>query len=106
MAKDKTDIVEKFWRKLEEQTEQILTKHSSEVHAVAQALLERNDMTGKQCIEVIRASDSGNEAVDSEFLLKALVDETIVNGNNGNSENKSKPKPKRKTAPKAKAKAK
>ena len=106
MAKDKTEVVEKFWRKLEEQTEQILTKHSSEVHAVAQALLERNDMTGKQCIEVICAAATSSEAVDSEFLLKALVDETIVNGNNGNSENKSKPKPKRKTASKAKPRAK
>jgi hypothetical protein len=30
-------VVEKFWRKLEEQPEQILTKHFAEVHAVAQA---------------------------------------------------------------------
>src|SRR5258706_12784630 len=49
-GKDKMEVVEKFWKKLEEQTEKILAKYSAEVHAVAQALLDRNDLTGKQCI--------------------------------------------------------
>ena len=76
---NRTDIVEKFWRKLEEQTERILTDHAAEVHAVAQALLEHNDLTGKKCIEIIRAAAvAGTETVDSENLLKALVEETIV----------------------------
>ena len=104
MVKEKTEIVEKFWRKLEEQTEQILAKHAPEVHAVAQALLERNDLTGKQCIEIIHAAATSSEAVDSEFLLKTLVEETIVNGKNGKSE--TRPKSKRKTTSRAKAKAK
>lgn len=103
MAKDKTEVVEKFWRKLEEQTEQILAKHAPEVHAVAQALLDRNDLTGKQCIEVIRAAAVHEEAFDSELLLKSLVDETIVNGKNGNGSSEKKTKPKRKAAPKLKA---
>src|SRR5688572_10618772 len=101
-VKEKTEIVEKFWRKLEEQTEQILSKHAPEVHAVAQALLERSDLTGKQCIEIIRAAATSNETMDSELLLKSLVDETIMNGKNGKSA--AKPKAKRKTAPKARAK--
>jgi cell division protease FtsH len=105
MAKEKNEIVGKFWRKLEDQTEQILSKHAPEVHAVAEALLEKNDLTGKQCIEIIRAAaDNTNETMDSELLLKSLVDETIMNGKNGESEDKPKPRPKRKTAPKAKAK--
>ena len=104
MVKEKTEVVEKFWRKLEQQTEQILAKHAPEVHAVAQALLERNDLTGKQCIEIIHAAATSSEAVDSEFLLKTLVEETIVNGKNGKSE--TKPKSKRKTTSRAKAKAK
>ena len=103
MAKDKTEVVEKFWRKLEEQTEQILAKHAPEVHAVAQALLDRNDLTGKQCIEVIRAAAVQEEDFDSELLLKSLVDETIVNGKNGNGSSEKKAKPKRKAAPKLKA---
>ena len=103
MAKDKTEVVEKFWRKLEEQTEQILAKHAPEVHAVAQALLDRNDLTGKQCIEVIRAAAVHEDGFDSEVLLKSLVDETIVNGKDSNGSSEKKAKPKRKAAPKLKA---
>ena len=106
IGKEKTEVVEKFWRKLEEQTEQILTKHSAEVHAVAQALLERNDLTGKECIEVIRTAASSDEVDDSELLLKALVEETIVNNKNGNGKSEEKPKAKarRKANPKLAAK--
>ena len=101
VAKDRTEVVEKFWRKLEEQTEQILMKHAPEVHAVAQALLDRNDLTGKECIQVIRAAAANSEPVDSESLLKTIVEETMVRGENGKSAKKSKPK--RKAAPKLKA---
>lgn len=101
----RNEVVESFWAKLEDKTEQLLTKHAPEVHAVAQALLEKNDMTGKQCIEIIRAAAPDSEPTDSELLLKSLVDETIVNGK---SQDKPGPKskPKRKTVSKAKAKAK
>ena len=98
----RNEVVEKFWTKLEEQTEQILAKHAPEVHAVAQALLDRNDLTGRECIQVIRSAAVHEEAFDSEALLKSLVDETIVNGKNGKSEDK--PKAKRKSTPKLKAK--
>jgi cell division protease FtsH len=101
VAKDRTEVVEKFWRKLEEQTEQILVKHAAEVHAVAQALLDRNDLTGKECIQVIRAAAAESEPVDSESLLKSIVEETMVRTENGKSAKKSKPK--RKAAPKLKA---
>ena len=100
----RNEVIEKFWTKLEEQTEQILAKHASEVHAVAQALLDRNDLTGKQCIQVIQAAAGESEPLDSQSLLKALVDETIVNGKNANGESEKKAKPKRKAAPKLKAK--
>ncbi|HSL44595.1 MAG TPA: AAA family ATPase [Anaerolineales bacterium] len=101
IAKEKTEVVEKFWRKLEEQTEQILVKHAAEVHAVAAALLERNDLTGRECIEVIRAAAADSEPVDSESLLKSLVEDTIVNGRNGTPEKKPRAerKPKRKPEP-------
>ena len=104
IAKDKTEVVEKFWRKLEETTEQILVKHAAEVHAVAQALLDRNDMTGRECIEVIRAAAVDSEPVDSESLLKSLVEETMITGKNGKEEKKPRAqrKPKRK-APELKA---
>jgi cell division protease FtsH len=103
-GKEKTDIVEKFWRKLEEQTEQVLVTHSAEVHAVAQALLDRNDLTGKQCIEVIRNAAINKDAPDSELLLKSLVEETIVNGNKPEEVPVENAKAKPKTRSKAKAK--
>jgi cell division protease FtsH len=107
IEKDKTEIVQKFWRKLEDQTTQILSEHGPEVHAVANALLEHNDLTGKRCIEIIRnAAVAGSDTVDSEHLLKTLVEETIVTAErvkvNGNGTNEKKAKPKRKTI-KAKA---
>lgn len=97
---DKAEIVGKFWRKLEDQTAQILLQHPDEVHAVARALLERGDLTGKQCIEIIRAAANGSSAIDSERLLKDLVEETMVTAEAENK--KKKPRPKRKTV-KAKA---
>jgi hypothetical protein len=110
VGKEKTELVEKFWRKLEEQTEEVLNTHSAEVHAVAQALLDRNDLTGKQCIEIIRMAATSDQVMDSELLLKSLVEETIVNGNGSNGKKaeevmEEKPKPKKKLAAKAKAKA-
>ncbi|MCI0555231.1 MAG: AAA family ATPase, partial [Anaerolineae bacterium] len=100
LPNERNEVVESFWTKLEEQTETVLAKHASEVHAVAQALLDRNDMTGKECIEVIRSAASSTEVFDSEHLLKALVEETIVN-RNGNGKSAKKPKAKTKTKSKA-----
>ncbi|HEX9387490.1 MAG TPA: AAA family ATPase, partial [Anaerolineales bacterium] len=108
VGKEKTELVEKFWRKLEEQTEQVLVSRSAEVHAVAQALLDRNDLTGKQCIEIIRAAATGDQTMDSELLLKSLVEETMVNRNSNKQEEvpveETKSKPKTKSAAKAKTK--
>jgi cell division protease FtsH len=82
----KTEAVEKLWKRLEEETEKVLVNHSAEVHAVAQALLERNDLTGRECIEVIKnAATAGTEGPGSEKLLRSLVEETIVSAN-GKSE--------------------
>lgn len=84
-------VIEVFWNKMEEQTSKLLTRHAAEVHAVAKALLERNDLNGKECVEVIRSAANGVEPLDSENLLKELVEETIVNGSrNGVSDNGSK----------------
>lgn len=98
IEKDKSDIVQKFWRRLEDQTSKILTEHAAEVHAVAQALLDRSDLTGKQCIEIIQsAAMEGHSTVDSERLLRDLVEETIVTPN-GEDKMEKKPRPKRKVA--------
>ncbi len=100
IQKDKTEIIQKFWRKLEDQTTEILSQHAPEVHAVAQALLEHNDLRGKRCIEIIQsAAVEGNSAFDSERLLKALVEETIITADKAvvdDEKIEKKPRPKRK----------
>jgi cell division protease FtsH len=98
--KEKSEIVERFWRKLEEQTEQVLVNHAPEVHAVAEALLERSDLTGKQCIQIIRSA-AVQDSPDSygEHMLKALVEETIMDG----KQEKETQVKRRKTAAKSKA---
>jgi hypothetical protein len=103
-SKEKSEIVERFWRKLEEQTEQVLVDHAPEVHAVAEALLDRSDLTGKQCIQIIRAA-AAEDSPDTygEHMLKALVEETIVSGKNGKQNGKQNGKPARKTKSKTKA---
>jgi hypothetical protein len=93
--KDKSKVAEELWEKLEDNTEKILLEHAPEVHAVAQALLERGDMTGRECIAVIRSAATSDQMLDSEHLLKTLVEETIVS-RNGKSEEKVKAKPKSK----------
>ena len=100
IQKDKTEIIQKFWRKLEDQTTEILSQHAPEVHAVAQALLEHNDLRGKRCIEIIQsAAVEGNSAFDSERLLKDLVEETIITADKAvvdDEKMEKKPRPKRK----------
>ena len=100
MDKEKVKLLEDFWIKLEMVTEQILVAHAPEVHAVAQALLERADMTGRQCIEIIRSAANGSVEVDSEGMLKGLVEETIKSRNGFSEENmKAKRKSKTKQLP-------
>jgi cell division protease FtsH len=82
--KERNQVVERFWTRLEDQTSQVLTEHASEVHAVAHALLERSDLTGRDCVQIIRSAAKGKEqAAYGEKLLRALVAETIVNGKAG-----------------------
>jgi len=113
----RNELIEKFWSRLEEQTSTVLWEHEAEVHAVAEALLKRNDLTGKECIEVIMQAGGNRESHNSEKLLKLLVEETIIqiengsNGKNGSSKKKkksskgtTKSKPKKTVKRKVKAK--
>jgi cell division protease FtsH len=95
MDKEKVDLIEKLWIKLEQQTEKILFEHSAEVHAVAQALLEKNDLTGRQCIEIIKGAAASSEPFNSEMLLKGLVEETIITSKfSSNGKHEEKPEKK------------
>jgi len=99
----KTEDVEKLWERLEDETEKILTTYSAEVHAVAKALLDRNDLTGRECIDVIRSAAVSTDVFDSETMLKQLVKGTMM-GSNGNSKKKTKTKAKPGSKPAARSK--
>jgi len=49
----KDTAAEHFWKQAEESTERLLVQHGVEVEAVAKALLERGDLTGKEVLEII-----------------------------------------------------
>jgi cell division protease FtsH len=44
---------DRFWQQAEEQVELLLRQHAAEVESVADALLERGDLTGAECLEII-----------------------------------------------------
>ena len=46
-------LVEKFWKTLEEQTEQLLVAHADEVEAIAQSLLEKSDLSNPEVMELL-----------------------------------------------------
>jgi cell division protease FtsH len=46
-------LIERFWKTLEEQTEQLLVKHADEVEAVAQALLQKGDLSNPELMELL-----------------------------------------------------
>jgi cell division protease FtsH len=89
--KYKTDVVERVWRELEDQSQRFLIDHEVEVRAVAEALLEKRDMTGKQCIEIIRRAavqDIADTHAYSKHFINTLI-ETISNNNNHRSDEKT-----------------
>lgn len=47
-------LVEKFWKVLEDQTEELLTQHLAEVDAIARALLERSELSHDEVIALLK----------------------------------------------------
>jgi hypothetical protein len=46
-------LIERFWRTLEEQTEQLLVKHADEVEAIAQALLAHGELNNTDLLSIL-----------------------------------------------------
>ena len=78
MFKYKTEAVEHVWKVLEERAWHILSQHEPEVRAVAEALLDVNDMTGKQCVEIIRRA-AVSDIPDTHAYSKALLNTLMEN---------------------------
>jgi cell division protease FtsH len=67
----------RFWVQTEELVERLLRHHSAGVEAVAQALLERGDLTGAECLEIIAQATAEPIAVTElvpEVEVEAVAD--------------------------------
>lgn len=60
-----TPMLERFWRIMEEQTEDLLRKHYSEVDAIAQALLVRDELSHDELMELL--DDNGWQPSNTAF---------------------------------------
>ncbi len=60
-----TPLLERFWRTLEDQTEEILQHHLSEVESIAQALLEKNELTNDELMALM--GDNGWRQGETAF---------------------------------------
>jgi hypothetical protein len=103
----RASLVERFWQQLEEQTEQVLRAHAPEVHAVAETLLKKGDLTGKECVEIIkRTAAQDNRGTEGALVLEPLIAGVIAEtpGANGDQMEVETPK-KRKARSKVKPEA-
>jgi cell division protease FtsH len=73
-------VIESFWQEAEEQTERLLHHHAAEVEAVAEALLKKGDLTGKECTEIIAQTAAGTSVIgeDVPLLQHAAADDRQV----------------------------
>lgn len=69
----------RFWKKAESATEQMLKDHWEEVEAVAQALLDKGDLSGKEVVQIIQ-DVTGITTRPGE---KDRIDDLIEKGNEG-----------------------
>ena len=73
--------VEKFWADTETQVEAFITNHTAEVEAVAQALLKRESLTGKELREIIARAEEFARRQDQqpqEPMVEQLTPEEIM----------------------------
>jgi len=76
---------ERYWKMLEAQAEQILRDHAYEVHTLARTLIERQDLSGKEVVEIIEnarkeAIARGENVPEQlpEMILQLLPDHEIL----------------------------
>ena len=73
--------VEKMWMGLEEQVENLLTKHAEEVHAVAEELLEKKDLSSSEVVALL-GKNSVQLAQEEGREMESVLEEigTSVDG--------------------------
>ena len=73
------DQISKFWASAEERTQKMLEDHWAEVEAIAQALIERDDLTGEEVRKIIEEYAPKNGKVnarDTAAITDAIIEES------------------------------
>ena len=70
--------VEKVWNQLEEQVEQMLTKHADEVEAVVEALIEKQELSNPELLEIV-GKNSLQLAMDEGLEMESVLEQLGVN---------------------------
>jgi cell division protease FtsH len=70
MASDET--LEKYWTKMEDMTDRLLRRHWREVTALAEELLVKNTLNGKEVVDIIEANQSP-DVLHEEIVPKTLA---------------------------------
>jgi cell division protease FtsH len=70
--------VEKVWNQLEEQVEQMLTLHADEVEAVVEALIEKQELSNVEFLEIV-GKNSLQLAVDEGLEMESVLEQLGVN---------------------------
>ncbi|MCS7060110.1 MAG: AAA family ATPase [Anaerolineae bacterium] len=65
--------LEQYWLQMEEATERLLRQHWKEVTAVAEELLARSTLSGKEVVELIEANQTPEALLNSDLIPKTLA---------------------------------
>ena len=65
--------LEKYWLQMEDATEKLLRQHWKEVTAVAEELLIKNTLSGKEVVELIEANQTPEALLNSDIIPKTLA---------------------------------
>ena len=72
-AHDKENTLKRYWLTMEDATSKLLRRHWKEVTALAEELLVKNTLSGKEVIEVIEANQTPEALQEGDIIPKTLA---------------------------------
>jgi cell division protease FtsH len=66
-------VLEGYWTKMEEATEQLLRRHWKEVSALAEELLVHHTLNGKEVVDIIEANQTADSLHEDQIIPKTLA---------------------------------
>jgi hypothetical protein len=72
-AHDKENTLKRYWLTMEDATSKLLRRHWKEATALAEELLVKNTLSGKEVIEVIEANQTAEALQEGEIIPKTLA---------------------------------